>query len=66
MNYKLIEGKTERLVDLCKQVQRVHIRASGETYINDELFRREGIRLRYIDYSEYQNTSNCFLRLNTA
>jgi len=63
MNYKL-RVKQSLLTCVSRLVQ-VHIRAS-ETYINDELFRREGIRLRYIDYSEYQNTSNCFLRLNTA
>lgn len=55
MNYELIEGKTERLVDLCKQAGATEYISgpAAKTYIDQELFKREGIRLRFIDYSEY-------------
>ena len=53
--YRLVEGKTERLVDLCKQAG-ANEYLSGPTargYIDEELFRNEGIELRYMDYSGY-------------
>ena len=55
MDYKLIEGKTERLVDLCKQAGGTEYISgpAANTYIDEELFIREGIKLRYMDYSKY-------------
>ena len=53
--YRLVEGKTERLIDLCKQAG-ANEYLSGPTargYIDEELFRSEGIELRYMDYSGY-------------
>ena len=53
--YRLVEGKTERLVDLCKQAG-ANEYLSGPTargYIDEELFRNDGIELRYMDYSGY-------------
>src|SRR6266404_3149685 len=53
--YRLVEGKTERLVDLCKQAS-ANEYLSGPTargYIDEELFRNERIELRYMDYSGY-------------
>jgi len=53
--YRLVEGKTERLIDLCKQAG-ANEYLSGPTargYIDEELFRSEGIALRYMDYSGY-------------
>jgi hypothetical protein len=55
MDYNLANGKTERLVDLCKQAgatEYVSGPAAGH-YIEEELFGREGIALQYIDYSSY-------------
>ncbi len=55
MDYHLIEGKTERLIDLCKQAGAIEY-LSGPTakgYIDEELFRSEGMTLRYMDYSGY-------------
>jgi hypothetical protein len=62
MNYKLVQGKTERLVDLCKQAGATEYLSgpAAKTYINDELFRREGIRLRYMDYSDYPEYHQLF------
>ena len=55
MDYKLIEGKTERLVDLCKKAGGTEYISgpAANTYIDEELFKREGIKLRYMDYSKY-------------
>ena len=53
--YRLVEGKTERLSDLCKQAGADEY-LSGPTargYIDEELFKREGIALSYMDYSGY-------------
>ena len=53
--YRLVEGKTERLIDLCRQAGGNEY-LSGPTargYIDEELFRSEGIALRYMDYSGY-------------
>jgi hypothetical protein len=55
MEYRLVEGKTERLVDLCKQAGATEY-ISGPTakgYINEGLFEASGITLKYVDYSGY-------------
>ncbi len=55
MDYRLIEGKTERLIDLCKQADADEY-LSGPTakgYLDEELFRAERINLCYMDYSDY-------------
>ena len=55
MDYHLCEGKTERLVDLCRQAgaEEYISGPAAKDYIDEELFRREGITLRYMDYSGY-------------
>ncbi len=55
MDYRLADGKTERLVDLCKQVGADEY-ISGPTakgYMDEEMFKKEGIKLSYMDYSGY-------------
>jgi hypothetical protein len=62
MDYHLIEGKTERLIDLCKQAGATEY-ISGPTakgYIDEELFKQEGIQLHYIDYSGYPDYDQLF------
>ena len=54
-DYRLEEGRTERLVCLCRQVGATEY-LSGPTakeYIQPELFERAGIRLSFVDYSGY-------------
>lgn len=53
--YRLVEGKTERLIDLCKQAGANEYLSgpAARGYIDVELFRNEGIELRYMDYSGY-------------
>jgi len=62
MDYRLIEGKTERLVDLCKQADATEYLSgpAAKAYIDEELFRKEGIELRYIDYSGYPEYNQLF------
>jgi hypothetical protein len=62
MDYKLLEGKTEKLVDLCKQVGATEYISgpAAKTYIDEELFRSESIRLSYIDYSGYPEYQQLF------
>ncbi len=55
MDYTLAEGKTERLVDLCRQAG-ADVYLSGPAardYVEEGLFEQAGIRLEYMDYSGY-------------
>jgi hypothetical protein len=63
MDYHLTEGKTERLIDFCKQAGASEY-ISGPTargYIDEGLFEKEGIRLSYMDYSGYPEHAQLFL-----
>lgn len=55
MNYELVEGKTERLVDLCKQVGATEYISgrAAKVYINEDLFTKEQLKLSYMDYDGY-------------
>ena len=55
MDYKLTEGKTERLVGLCKQAGATEYISgpSAKGYIDEDLFKTEGLRLEYMDYTGY-------------
>lgn len=62
MDYRLVEGKTERLIDLCKQTCATEY-LSGPTakaYLDEALFRAEGIKVRYLDYSGYPEYEQLF------
>jgi hypothetical protein len=54
-NYDLIEGKTERLVDLCRQAGGGHYISgpAAKDYIQTDLFDEAGIELSWMDYSGY-------------
>jgi hypothetical protein len=55
MEYSIAEGKTERLVSLCRQAgAAVYISGpAAREYMQPELFEQEGIRLEYFDYGGY-------------
>ena len=55
MDYNLIEGKTERLVELCKQAGATEYISgpAAKDYIDNNLFEEEGISLHFMDYSGY-------------
>jgi hypothetical protein len=55
MDYDLIEGKTARLVQLSKDAGATEYLSgpSARVYLDEESFRKERIKLSYIDYSGY-------------
>jgi hypothetical protein len=55
MDYNLIGDKTERLVHLCQQARATAYLSgpAAKAYLNEDLFRREGIAVSYTDYSGY-------------
>jgi hypothetical protein len=61
-DYRIIEGKTERLIDLCRQTGATHYLSgpSARGYIDEEMFREEGISLTYMDYSGYPEYEQLF------
>jgi hypothetical protein len=56
MDYHLAGEKTERLVTLCQQAEATNYVSgpAAKTYLDEELFRRQGIALSYMDYSGYR------------
>jgi len=54
-DYNLIDGKTERLLDLCLQAGGTEYLSgpSAKNYIEEHLFLERGIRLSWFDYSSY-------------
>ena len=54
-DYQLIEGKTERLVDLCQQAGGTEYISgpSARNYVDETLFAEQTIKLRWFDYSGY-------------
>ncbi len=54
-DYQLIEGKTERLVDLCVQAGGTEYISgpAAKDYVEASLFEEKGIKLNWFDYSNY-------------
>lgn len=61
-DYKMIGGKTERLVEICKQARATEYLSgpSAKNYLNEKCFRDEKINLRWIDYSGYKEYNQLF------
>ena len=55
MDYALSGDKTERLIQLCKQVGATAYLSgpAAKAYMDEALFRQEGIDVSYMDYSGY-------------
>lgn len=55
-DYNLIEGKTERLVDLCMQTKATNYLSgpSARDYIDESVFEEKNIILEWMDYSDYK------------
>lgn len=62
MDYQIEEGKTERLISLCKQAGATEYLSgpSAKNYIDEALFRQERISLEYMDYSGYPEYRQLF------
>ncbi|MGF1533740.1 MAG: WbqC family protein [Bernardetiaceae bacterium] len=54
-DFVLVEGKTERLVDLCKRVDATdyYTGSAAQNYMDESLFTQENIRVHYWDYAGY-------------
>jgi len=54
-DYQLIEGKTERLVDLCSQAGGTEYISgpAAKGYIDENIFNERGIKLTWFDYGGY-------------
>ncbi|MCI5114366.1 MAG: hypothetical protein D3921_07230 [Candidatus Electrothrix sp. AW1] len=54
-NYTLLDGKTERLADLCAQAGGTEYISgpAAKDYIDEKLFRDMGIKLTWFDYTGY-------------
>ncbi|MEZ4650202.1 MAG: WbqC family protein [Candidatus Eisenbacteria bacterium] len=54
--FHIIDGKTERLVDLCRQTGATRYLSgpAAKNYIDESLFTAAGIELEYVDYSGYR------------
>jgi hypothetical protein len=61
-DYNLIGGKTERLVDLCKQAQaNEYITGpAAKSYINEKMFLSENIKITWMGYSGYPEYNQMF------
>ena len=55
-DYDLVKGKTERLVDLCRQAKATNYISgpSAKEYIDKKLFDDKNITLEWMDYSDYK------------
>ncbi len=53
--YELVEGRTERLIDLCKKVGATDYYSgpAARNYMDEKLFEEESIKLNYFEYSGY-------------
>jgi hypothetical protein len=62
MDYQLIEGKTERLIDLCHQAgATVYISGpSAKGYLDETLFGEAGIAVQYMNYANYPEYGQLF------
>lgn len=54
-DYKLIEGKTKRLADLCRQASGTEYISgpAARDYLNEEIFKEQDIKLTWFDYAGY-------------
>ncbi len=54
-DFQLVEGKTERLVDLCLQRKATdyYTGPAAKSYIDESLFTKTGIKVHYLDYAGY-------------
>jgi len=61
-DFILVDGKTERLIDLCKQLKCTdyYTGPAAKNYINEALFEQENIEIHYLDYTGYPEYPQLF------
>jgi WbqC-like protein len=62
MDYALVDGRTERLVELCRQAGATRYLSgpSAKGYIEPGLFERAGVELEFVDHSGYREYPQLF------
>jgi hypothetical protein len=62
MDYRIVDGKTERLISLCQQAGATEYISgpAARDYIDDQVFEAAGIKLTYIDYSGYSEYTQLY------
>ena len=62
MDYRLVEGRTERLVELCRQAGATRYLSgpSARAYIDPQLFENAGVELQYMEYAGYREYRQLF------
>jgi len=65
-DYKLINGKTERLIDLCEQAgaSEYYSGPAAKNYIKEDLFKEAGITLNWINYDGYKTYEQLYPPFN--
>lgn len=60
--YDLAPGRSERLLSLCQQLgaETYLSGPSAASYLDEDLFRRQGVRIEYVDYSGYPEYPQLF------
>lgn len=55
-DYELIDGQTERLINICKQAKAAEYISgpAAKMYIYEPLFQKENIKLTWMDYNNYE------------
>lgn len=61
-DFELIDGKTERLVHICKQAQATEYISgpAAQSYLKEDLFLKNNIKVNWIDYSDYQEYNQLY------
>ena len=54
-DFELVEGKTERLIDICKKCKAsdYFTGPAAQAYMQEDLFSKDNISIHYFDYSNY-------------
>ena len=62
MDYDIVDGKTERLVELCRQAGATRYLSgpSARGYVDPVLFERAGVELEFVDYAGYKEYPQVF------
>ena len=61
-DFDLVEGKSERLLEICKASQASHYISgpAAKDYLDSALFEANDIQLDWMDYGNYQEYEQCF------
>jgi len=61
-DFKLPEGKNERLISMCREVGAAKYISgpAAQQYLDESAFRQEGIEVEWMDYSDYPKYRQLF------